>query len=72
MNENYYSKASEKRKLSDSIKVEKLSLYNTDFHKREFIEKLVNDPNLLEKLSKEKLKIIVNYYLEEIKKKLDN
>ena len=30
MNENYYSKASEKRKLSDSIKVEKSSLYNTD------------------------------------------
>ena len=50
------------------IDIEKIE-FNNEYQKKQFMEQLKNDQELLEKFSNDRLKVILQYYLDENNKK---
>ena len=57
-------------KFKDDIKIETENIeFSNEYQKQQFMEQLKNNQELLEKFSNERLKIILQYYLDENQKK---
>ena len=50
------------------IDIEKIE-FNNEYQKKQFMEQLKNNQELLEKFSNDRLKVILQYYLDENNKK---
>lgn len=58
-----------KKNIMSDLKVDVDSKVNTEYEKKSFMEKLTNNPELLENFSNDRLEKILQYYLNENEKK---
>lgn len=60
-------------KFKDDIKIDTENIeFSNEYQKQQFMEQLKNNQELLEKFSNERLKTILQYYLNENQKKREN
>ena len=69
-NINSKEKIKDKEEFVQQIKVTEM-IKDTEFEKKELMEKLTENPKLLQEFSKEKLEKILQYYLDENDKKIE-
>ena len=62
------SNSNKKFKNDIKIDIEKIE-FNNEYQKKQFMEQLKNNQELLEKFSNDRLKVILQYYLDENNKK---